>query len=46
MLELDAIWSYVGSKAQRVWIWHALERNTRKIVGIAVGDRSETACER
>ena len=46
MLELDAIWSSVGSKVQRVWIWRALERNTRKIVGIAVGDRSETAWER
>ena len=46
MLELDAIWSYVGSKAQRIWIWRALERNTQKIVGIAVGDRSETAWER
>jgi hypothetical protein len=35
---------YVGSKAKSVWIWLALERQTRKIVGSAFGDCSEKAC--
>ena len=44
ILELDELWSYVGSKANKVWIWPALERQTRRIVGLAFGDRSEATC--
>lgn len=42
--EMDELWSYVKSKQYVVWIWLALERQTRKIVGIAFGDRSEETC--
>ena len=28
----------------KVWIWLALERETRRIVGLAFGDRSEKTC--
>lgn len=31
-------------KVNKVWIWLALERQTRKIVGLAFGDRSEKTC--
>ncbi len=41
---MDELWSYVKSKQFFVWIWLALERQTRKIVGIAFGDRSEETC--
>jgi IS1 family transposase len=44
IFELDERWSYVGSKTHKVWIWPALERQTRRIVGIAFGDRSEATC--
>lgn len=43
-MELDELWSFVGSKSQVVWIWVALERQTRRIVGLAFGDRSEETC--
>jgi insertion element IS1 protein InsB len=43
-LELDELWSYVGKKANKVWIWLAIERETRRIVGIAFGDRSDATC--
>jgi len=33
-----------GTKAEKVWIWLALERQTRRIVGIAFGDRSDATC--
>jgi len=46
ILELDEIWSYVGSKTNKVWIWLALERQTRRIVGLAFGDRSEKTCRK
>ena len=43
-MELDELWSYVARKTQQVWIWLALERQTRQIVGLAFGDRSEATC--
>ena len=45
-LEFDELWSYVSSKQQKVWIWLALERETRRIVGIAFGDRSDATCRK
>ena len=41
---MDELWSYVGSKQRVIWIWMAFERQTRKIVGIAFGDRSDDTC--
>ena len=34
------MWSFVGSKGNKQWIWLALDVKTREIVGIHVGDRS------
>lgn len=44
-MELDELWSFVRSKQNAVWIWLALERQTRRIVGIAFGDRSAATCQ-
>jgi IS1 family transposase/transposase-like protein len=44
VLELDELWSFVGSKAQPRWLWLALCRRTRQVVAYFVGDRSETSC--
>jgi insertion element IS1 protein InsB len=41
VLELDELWSFVRARANKVWVWLALCRGTRQIVGCAVGDRSE-----
>ena len=46
MLELDELWSFVASKDNKVWIWVALERQTRRIVGLAFGDRSSETCRK
>ncbi len=43
-LELDELCSFVLRKKEKVWIWLALCRATRQIVGVAVGDRSEATC--
>ena len=40
VLELDELWSFVGSKAQTLWLWVALCRRTRQIVAWTLGDRS------
>jgi insertion element IS1 protein InsB len=43
VLELDELWSFVGSKAQQRWLWVALCRRTRQIVAYWLGDRSENS---
>ena len=46
VLELDELWSFVGRKASQLWLWVALCRRTRQIVGWTLGDRSlQGACD-
>jgi len=40
-LECDELWSFVGSKRRQQWVWVALDRDTREIVGVAVGARTK-----
>ncbi len=40
VLELDELWSFVGSKLHPRWVWIALCRQTRQVVAYFVGDRS------
>ncbi|MFH0924257.1 MAG: IS1 family transposase [bacterium] len=40
-IELDEMWSFVGSKENKQWIWLAIDRATSQIVGFHVGDRGE-----
>ena len=46
VLELDELWSFVYRKSQKVWVWLALCRQTRQVVGFVEGDRSRATCER
>ena len=46
VLELDELWSYVGSKKREVWIWIALCRRTRQVVAWHFGNRGERTCRR
>ena len=41
VLELDELWSFVGSKACQLWLWVALCRRTRQIVAWTLGERSQ-----
>ena len=34
------MWSFVGSKQNKRWIWLAIDQATREIVGVYIGDRS------
>ncbi len=45
ILELDGLWSYVGSKKRRVWIWAVLCRRIRQVVAWMWGDRSTDTCK-
>ncbi|MBE9028974.1 IS1 family transposase [filamentous cyanobacterium LEGE 11480] len=39
-IECDEMWSFVGKKDNKQWIWLAIDRGTREIVGVHIGDRS------
>jgi len=39
VLELDEVWSFVGHKKNRVWLWFVLCRRTRQIVAWMWGER-------
>ena len=45
MLQCDELWSFVGSKTQQVWLWLALDADTRLIVGVAIGPRDRATAE-
>lgn len=38
--ELDEIWSFVGKKVNRQWVWIAMDVTTRQVLAFHVGDRS------
>ena len=46
-LELDEMWTFVGRKRRKVWLWLAVERASRRIVAWVLGRRdAATACHR
>lgn len=34
------MWSFVARKTNKQWLWLALDRNSRQVVALFVGDRS------
>jgi len=40
------VWSFVGTRKQKRWLWTALCRRTRQIVAFALGDHSTRTCRR
>jgi insertion element IS1 protein InsB len=38
--ELDELWSFVGKKVNRQWVWIAMDATTRQVLAFHVGDRS------
>jgi len=43
--EADEMWSFVGSKKNKQWIWIAIDAKTRQIIAFHVGDRSRSSAE-
>lgn len=39
------MWSFVGNKDNKVWIWLAIDTLTREIVAVYVGDRSRQSAK-
>jgi IS1 family transposase len=40
-LEADELWSFVAKRENKRWIWLILERRTRQIIALHIGDRSQ-----
>jgi insertion element IS1 protein InsB len=44
-VECDEMWSFVRNKDDKQWIWLAIDRDTREIIGVHVGDRSRVGAQ-
>lgn len=44
--EVDEMWSYVGKKKNKQWIWLAIDPKAKQIVGFYVGDRSKESAQK
>jgi insertion element IS1 protein InsB len=40
-IQADEMWSFVGNKQQKYWLWLALDLHTKEIVGFYLGNRGE-----
>ena len=45
MIQCDELWSFVGNKNNKQWIWLAIEQRAGEIVGVFVGDRSHKGAQ-
>jgi insertion element IS1 protein InsB len=43
--EADEMWSFVKTKANKQWIWIAMDAKTRQIIAFHVGDRSRDSAK-
>ncbi len=46
VVEYGELWSFVKSKANRVWLWIALCRRTKQVVAYHLGSRTKESFER
>jgi insertion element IS1 protein InsB len=46
IIECDEMWSFVFSKTHKFYIWLAIDRDTREIIGCYVGDRSRQSARK
>jgi IS1 family transposase len=44
-IQCDELWSFVGSKENKQWIWLAIDQDSRKIVGAHIGSRDEQGAQ-
>lgn len=46
VLEVDELWSYVGSKANPQWLWLVMHSKTRQVVAMQIGPRNKETAEK
>lgn len=45
VVQMDELWSFVDEKGNQQWVWLAIDRVTREIIGCHVGDRSAQSAQ-
>ena len=40
------LWSFVDHKGNKQWVWLALDRWSREIIGLYIGDRSRDSAQK
>ena len=40
-IQCDEMWSFVGNKNNKQWLWLAIDIETKEIVGFYLGERGE-----
>ena len=44
-VQCDEMWSFVGNKDEKYWVWLAIDASTREIAGAHAGDRSQDSAQ-
>jgi insertion element IS1 protein InsB len=44
--ELDELWSFVGRRADKQWLWLAFDKESRQVLAFFVGDRSRESARK
>jgi IS1 family transposase/transposase-like protein len=42
-VQMDELWSFVDRKGNKQWVWLAMDADTREIVGVYIGNRSQAS---
>jgi insertion element IS1 protein InsB len=45
-LEVDEMWSFVGSKEHQAWLCYAFEPRSQQVVAWTIGERTDQTCRR
>ncbi len=45
VVQMDELWSFVDEKGNKQWVWLAIDRVSREIIGCHVGDRSAQSAQ-
>ena len=45
VIQCDELWSFVGNKNNKQWVWLAIDQGTSEVVGVFVGDRSQKGAQ-
>jgi insertion element IS1 protein InsB len=45
VIQCDELWSFVGNKYNKQWVWLAIDQDTGEVVGVFVGDRSQKGAQ-
>ncbi len=45
IIQSDEMWSFVGNKGNKQWIWLAIDGFTKEIVGVYIGKISQTGAQ-